>query len=470
MRNSILFFSFLLVAASAQAEGPFLSLDAFLGQVKQGNQAYQSSVQVTEGASQRGREGKLIYAPSLTANAQWADDKSPKASVPAQGVETRYNTYSLGVSKLWDFGLISKLSYTVNYTNIRGANSNFLTVPIYNESKPALELSLPLLRNGFGSENEAQSGQIDSQTEAVRAGESYKVKLLLSQAEAAYWRLAAARDVRRVQRETLDRATRMVEWTSRRVGLHLADESDLRQTEALESLRRIELQAAIDEERMASRAFNVARGTDSDTVAEEVLSLETQVQGRTRIPERQGRREDTQAALAAAKAAELAARVGVEKNRPSLDVYSTLGLNGKNVALSQAVTDSLAITQPTTAIGFRFSMPLDLGLTGDDRAGYRKEAIGADLKASRAVFEEDTTWQDLVRRYHESLVRLELLRKLEESQRIKFTYERDRQSRGKSTVFVVLQFEQDYKAAQVTRLRAEAEFLTLVASMKTWSK
>jgi outer membrane protein TolC len=74
----------------------------------------------------------------------------------------------------------------------------------------------------------------------------------------------------------------------------------------------------------------------------------------------------------------------------------------------------------------------------------------------------------LARRYAELKERLALVRRLEEAQKEKFIYERDRHSRGKSTVFLVLQFEQDYNSAQINRLRTEAEVLALLATLKTW--
>lgn len=460
----------ILVSQGRAWAAPPLDLEGFLTQVRRGNQGFQSAEQGSQGARQRLREGELVFAPSLFANAQLADDRSPKTAPAFQGVQTLFNSYNVGIQKAWDFGLSSKLAYTATYTEIRGTTGALLPQPIFHDARPTLDLSFPLLRNGLGAEFRAQSELQLAQAEAARASESFRARGILAQAETSYWRLAAAREIVRVQRETLDRAQKMVEWNQRRVRLHLADESDLKQAEALLKLRRIELQAATDEERMAGRAFNGSRGIDSDTVEEAIQPLEPTRGSWPAMPKREGPREDTVALVAQAQASEQAARSGLERNRPNLEVYTSLSLNGRRVDLPGAVSDSFKTNQSANAVGLRLVMPLDLGIVSDNRAGYRQEALGADLRASRARFEEETSWQDLAKRYDETRLRLDLLGDLEAAQKSKFLYERDRHSRGKSTVFLVLQFEQDYNAAQVGRLRAEAELLGILANLKVWSR
>jgi outer membrane protein TolC len=462
-----LFLGLIGVSSVAQAADR-LGLSNYLQQVRQGNQAYLSAVKGAEGAALRKNEGDQVYAPVLQGQALWSDDQSPKVSVPAQGVETRFQSASIGVSKAWGMGVTSRVGYLLNHTEIIGANPGFLSRPIFYDSRPSVELSVSLLRNRGGSEFAAQAALLDEQARASQAAEAFRAQMVLAQAEGAYWRCSASREVARVQAETLDRAKKMVEWNVRRVDLHLADESDLKQAQALLRLREIELQAARDELRSASRAFNSLRGVDSDLVSEGIEPLETGAAQAGAVPSRRGHRGDTEAAVSQSQAALQGSRLGQERNRPTLEVFGSATLNGQNPAGSTAWQDSLTTTYPNLSAGVRLTLPLEFGRIADQRKGYALEAAGADLRATRALFEEEVGWQDLSRRYTELKERLALVRRLEEAQKEKFLYERDRHSRGKSTVFLVLQFEQDYNSAQINRLRTEAEVLALLATLKTW--
>ena len=113
-------------------------------------------------------------------------------------------------------------------------------------------------------------------------------------------------------------------------------------------------------------------------------------------------------------------------------------------------------------------MPLDFWTASDVKEGYEKEAIGAEMKHQRKLFEQEQEWASLNKKLLEAQKRLSLATNYEDAQRAKYEYERIRHSKGRSTTFYVLQFEQDYALAQVNRLKAQTEVLGLVAQMKTF--
>ena len=445
----------------------FLDLSNFLSQVTKNNQSYQSSMMAAAGAEERSKEGESLFMPTLFANTLYSFDQSPKPSPAFQGTKTVFSTYSLGISKNFDFGLNSKIYYMANYTSITGVAPGLVNLSSYYDTKPAIELTYSLWRNRGSSETKAQAESMEAQALATHHTESYRAKVTLAQAEVAYWRLALARDVIRVQRENLDRARKIREWNARRVRLRLADDSDLLQADALLKLREIEVQAALDEERTATQSLNLARGIDSDQVTESIQSLASLVATQAPLPVRKEMREDVLAAKEQERAVNAASNLAIERGVPTVEVYSALSLNGHQAELPNSIRESVQ-SNPMASVGLRLNVPLDFNLLQDSKRGYLKEIQAAELGFRRRVFEQDVEWEDLVKKYKEAVVRLDLTRKVEGAQKKKFTNEQERHSRGKTTVFLVLQFEQDYATAQVSRLRSEADLMNIVALMKTF--
>jgi outer membrane protein TolC len=247
--------------------------------------------------------------------------------------------------------------------------------------------------------------------------------------------------------------------------LNLSEDSDLFQAEAnLESLR-LSVASSADALRSASRAFNQARGIDSDDVPE-VLALPDPKSVKT--PERAQIRDDVRAAREQQRAASASAQLGIEKNKPSLEVYGAYARNSQDVAQNDAIRDSFHSDQPTNVIGVRLSVPLAVGASSDSRAGYAKERAAADALAEQKLFDQEVEWKDLVQKLSEAKARLEIAEKVADIQKKKALNERQRLKRGRTTTYQSLIFETDYNQAEYRRIQTQSEVLTLLAQMKTF--
>lgn len=446
--------------------GEPLTLERYIEQVKQGNTAYSGASSAAGGALLRAKEGDLQLSPALFGTEQLAIDNGPKINPVFQGTSTTANSYSLGIQKLWDFGLTSKLSYNLGYTSIQGAP--LLALPVSYNARPLLELSIPVWANGFGRGARAQTQLIEASALATANSEGYNAQRTLASAESAYWRLAVSRDVLVVQKDNSERAEKLREWNARRARLRLGDDSDTYQSDATLKLRRIELQGGLDEERSAALAFNSARGIAGSKVDESILELNQIVATELTPPVRKGRRRDVEAAYQQARAVQANSQIAIERGTPNLELFSSLSLNGQRGTLSNSVGDSFKASQDAAVVGVRFVVPLEIGALHEVQKGYQQEVEANDAKLTRRVFEEEFDWQDLISRYQESRRRLDLANEVERIQKQKYEYERERQHRGKSTTFVVLQFEQDYASARISRIRQAAEILNLIAQMKLY--
>lgn len=455
-----------LFASLISAQAP-LSLDDYLIQVKNNNQAVTAARQNIDGLRLHSREADLPFHPMAFADAQMFSDAKQPAN-PFQGSKTVANSASAGVGLLTEFGLNAKLSYRLNYTSISGVDTTFFPMPTYYEARPMLEISQPLWRNGWGSEIAAGRTAIEAQALAKEYGESFKIKMALAQAEMAYWHVSLARKTVDIVRQNVDRAQKTRDWSANRKKMQLGDDSDLFQAEAALQLRRLELQSALDEEKAAIRAFNAARGSAEDR-AESLQSITGDLISAFQIPSAPPVRDDIKAAHQIKRVAEASSDLAFQKVTPTLDLFASLALNRLDTSVSKATSDSFNTLYPTQLIGFKFMTSLDPGLISEIKAGIRKEKEAAAISFERATFEQDREWQDLIKKFDEAKSKLEMAEKIEELQRQKWQFETERHQRGRSTVFQVILFEQDYANAQFAKLQAQANILRLIAQIKTFN-
>ena len=201
---------------------------------------------------------------------------------------------------------------------------------------------------------------------------------------------------------------------------------------------------------------------------EALPEIDTDILGQLKVPERADMRDDVKAAQQAQRATEANAQLSLEKNRPSVDLFSTLALNSKNPAANTAFGDSFKNQKPSVLFGVKISAPLDIGAVSRSNSGWAKEQVAADLTFQRKALEQESDWSDLNRRLAEAKRRLELALQIEDAQQRKLTHERERLNRGRTTTYQVLLFEQDFAQAQLTRVQAEAEIINVLVQMKTF--
>jgi outer membrane protein TolC len=453
-------------AASAKE---VLNLDTYLGQVKQSHKGYVATKEAIQSLEVLSKEGDLFLSPNLFGSAQFAVDKAPKTNPAAQGTKTEQHLYTLGVSQLTSFGLSGRVGYTFTHTLISEASPLFLPTPNFFDGKVALEVTQSLWRNAFGRETKQTIEAINANQRSRKFLEMFQAKLIEAEAETTYWRLALAFDALEIQKDSVERAKKFREWSAKRANMHLSDRADLVQAEAALKLRELELQSVTDELRTAKLNFNSLRGINSEQVSDTLEHISGVEMGKLEVPPKTPVRADVASAQEAEKAAIAQASLNIEKNLPNFELYGQLALNGRQDGAGSTITDSFNTDKPTAGVGVRFTLPLDFGLVSSTKEAYQSQIKSTQLKLQRKIFEQDKEWKDLNQKFIELKRRLELTQKIEEVQKEKYLLEKDRQSKGRSTTFLVLQFEQDLASSQFAVIRLQAETLILLAQMKTFS-
>lgn len=448
-----------------------LTMEDYIRQVQTGNLSIQASQYISVGAQLRSAESRLATMPMFFANAQWMNDEKPTSTPSITGSKSEYRQYSLGVSELFQTGTQLKASYNISRTDLTGASSLFNPLSQYYDIKPMVEISQSLWKNFFGAETRAQKKLIEGNALATAHTEAFKIRSKGVEAESAYTRLAFAKQMVNVQKDSYERALKLRDWNKKRAQSQLGDKVDLLQAESALMSRELEFQTAKDEESAAKRAFNSLRGINTDHVNEELEIIAPDKIERFKSIQRGSQsREDVLAAIELAKISDANAELGYQRARPTLEAYGSYAFNGRNVDQSEAHSDAFNNHHKTWIAGVRFSTSFDMGGAADVRAGYIQEQRAAELNLQRKLFDEQQDWKDLNHKFDELKRKFEMAKAIEMGQKEKLEYERNRFNRGRTTTYQVLMFEQDYALAQVNRIKTQSDFMQVLAQLKLFNE
>lgn len=442
-----------------------LTMGEYLSQVEAQSPSVQAARLNAEGGERRMDSASVLTFPYVFGALNSYNDKSETAYPATQGTGTNGYYYTAGLGVNSAIGLNAKYSWNTTYANTSGISfANAGKYTSYNK----LDFTLNLIRNGFGSEIRARQEVIRAGNEATSLAGKYQFVGRLSEAESTYWRLAFARQSVEVQKDVLERAQKLLAWAKRRVGLQLGDKGDLLQAQATHDLRVLELASAVEEEKISARAFNLLRNTPGESVPEAVAMPSIDETLRMPTPQKEGERLDLQAAAARTRMTQAQIQVDKDSLKPNVDLVASHSWNGRENERSQAVSEAFRDKNPSSAIGVNFTVPLNVPNWVRSIRGANQQIEAAHYELEQSRLSEAREWNDLSARLQDARARLKLTNTVESIQRDKFENERQRLQRGRTTTFQALTFEQDYAAAQLLRLRTQAEVLQVLAQMKSY--
>ncbi len=453
----------------------------FLNQITSDNTHLQSVSLSEQAAQARSEEGSLIFAPSAYSNIQVTSDGKLTTNRLVTYDSILSENYSAGLRAMTRFGLEAKLHYDIariTYINPvsglpaslsqgMGLSSSAFINSTYNNAAPTLDLTQSIWGGGFGRTQKATEAQMRSGAKSAELNAGYQKRAILVDAEATYWRLSTARQLVKIQKEAESRAKKILSWSTRRADLGLEDQSDALQAEALAKSRTLERASSESEEHSAARAFNAARGISSDDVPEELEPLNDSME----LPKKALHRIDVLAAEAQSLSIRASAQLNRERNLPTLEAFTSIALNGQQTGglygtIGASIQNSFSLVRPTIMGGIRFSLPLDFETTKNARRGWALEESAAERDIIRRQFDEEQSWLEITKKYADTKTHLELARTLETIQASKLAREQERLSHGRTTLFQVLQFEQDYSLAQLVRIQDESALVKALTQMK----
>lgn len=204
-----------------------LSPENFLEQVKNQNEGLRGAQESEKGATLRQSEAGLIFSPTLFMSTQVIDDKKPTASIASQGDETKLKVAELGISQATRIGLSGKLSYTLADTTILHTNPAYLPRPSFTDSSVKLELNQALWQNSFGHQWRQAEKATEASIKSTSLAKRFESQMILLDAEAKYWKLAAIRENISILKGNLERTKKVLEFNKVKVQRNLTDATDL---------------------------------------------------------------------------------------------------------------------------------------------------------------------------------------------------------------------------------------------------
>ncbi len=470
------------------AWGRSLSLEEFLGQVRAKNHEVQASIATIEATALRENSTDLMFTPQFVSTVARQYDEKPQGGALA-GKSTAASSVSFGIQKLWSFGLQSQVSYSLTDIDIM-RDPVPATLPVigtaafpppvvpnplaalgdsssYSEAQLKLELSQPLLKNGFGRDYENLRESTQAKLTAQRQGEQYKGRLLRTKAEFVYWQLALASEAVRTQEGALGRFQKIRDWVKSRVGMQLADKADLLQAEAGVKARRLELELSQRDRIGLARNFNSRRGVNGDKV-DDLQSISSRVLND--VPTAPGgvKRLDVEIAKQVEQVAQLEVEASREKFKSELNVFGTVAMNSDQKDSMGQAFRNISSDKPTLLVGLKFSTPLGRDLINRERNGLIKASESARADREAKEFAAQQEWEDLQRQLSDARIRLQLATEIEKAQKLKLEYERERHQRGRTTTYQIILFEQDYANAELGTIKAKADILSIQAKLKSF--
>lgn len=429
-----------------------LSLEEFKKQVMEKDPQTQAILEQKRGAELTVNQADFLTSVNLFATSTYLDDQRPTSNPTFQGSRTLVNGLSAGLQQQTRLGLKWALSQNVQKTEIEDAA--LIPQPKFYDAFPKLELAIPLWRNLLGNEISAEQDQLRFQARAQMKQADIAWIRQEALIEEAYYNLLSQQEAYEIQKDSLTRAQRILEWSRTRVQRNLSDETDLFQSQAAVASREIDLTAAETNLRSARRQFNAYRGVAGEDVPEKLVGSDIDLKKLKLDKNLQKIRKDLKAQSDLNQSQAAAYGAQKEKSKPNLDLTLQAQTNGRAATYTRAQKNTWE-DQDYLYVGVNFSMPIDQLKASNVREGYTKLENSQRLIEKARLRDETLTWAETVDRAEQINKQLELLRHLEVVQRKNADSERNRLSRGRSTTFQVLTFEQNYNAVRAQRIQAE---------------
>ncbi len=456
-----IFFVTLLLVSTAQANE--LALSEYLEQVSRLNPAIRAAEIGQTSAKMQINDANLLFLPQLELSAQRKVSEQDTYVPMLYGSKTVGEDYKIAVQEMTNFGLKGDVYYDLKSVDITGAAPNFVPVPKYYSTEPGVELTQSLWRNGWGAESRAQEVLIRSGAEANFYAEKFHYLAAVVEAKNTFLELYFLRKALIALRASRDFAGKLRDWARARAQNELADKSDFLQTEAVFEQRDLELMKNENDLRSTALRFNSLRGIDSDVVSDELAPQP--LNEPVAINKFTLSRLDTKATEKSLAATKAKSKMNEESAKPTLDIFASFAYTRNDITLQQAEDFG---QHPVYAYGVKFTTPL--AFTKADRVAnsFAKEIESTEFKLKKQKIDETRDLDILIRQIGNARDRLRLAEKIEASQTTKLESERERHRRGRTTLFQVLQFEQDHVSAQLNRINTELEYRTAVNQLELY--
>ncbi|XGC82335.1 TolC family protein [Bdellovibrio bacteriovorus] len=439
-----------------------MNLQEYLKAVESNHRSIKSFSASTEAAQERRTGMDIELNPVLTAGVGYLSDKSPLGQFATLGAtETTAKDLKLGLAKKFSTGT----SISVNAAANEVENQGTLFVPAFTKfsfGTLGVGISQSLWKDSFGRATRLRWQRQDAAMEAEVGSFDLNKKLLLVEAEKAYWDYIYLDEYLKIGRTSLDRAKRIESWTRRRVNDGISERADLLSTQALVGARQLAVISAEDDFAAAKRRIrDFLELSDSESLPEISGDISSARNLNAMVNGKGGKVLALDAYLASlnSKALSLASREIEDAYRP--DVVLSGSYNTNNLQQDKTISDATAkwtdTALPTWRVGLNLVYTFDTDVKSSAQSAARKDALAAKLQSERKMLDSESSWIELNRRYSEMSKRIETATEIAKLQVAAAKAQADLFNKGRSITANVIKAEEDAAEAELmlTRLKSE---------------
>jgi outer membrane protein TolC len=450
-----------------------LAPEEYLTQVKGQSLSYLAAEQNVEAFEKLKEKAKLVTAFNFFASTQNGFTEQNQVLQIFRYTSVYNRNHQVGISQTADFGLSTKLYYSLNHTTYKGLDTSNFSNPNLARSNyqgtPVIEVTLPLWQNRFGSSTKALKDAAYFSNESQKlAAKAISIETLVA-AEQGYWNLVAARRAVEIQKNALQSAEQILNYVAKKEKMNLGEKGDVLQAKALLESRKLSLKQAENDEKLAARYFNKNRYVNSAEVSEKLAPFDFVKLKNFLVPQiKQHDRFDIKASEANMKAAVANAKVDEENNKPSLNAFGAYSQNQINSGFNDSIAAVPDRVGRSATVGLKLSVPINFGMSSDIRQGARQSAAAAKTNYHQKVFEQENDWQNLLQNLQIYKENLALAQAIETAQKLKLENERKLLKQGRTTTYQILLFEQDFSNSQLTTIQTAYKMANLIAQQKLY--
>jgi outer membrane protein TolC len=442
---------------SGLALGQTLTLEQFKTQARNQDPAWKAAHAADEAGKLLVSEADTITALQFTSQVSYLNDNRQTQNPAFQGDRTENLGFYFGLQQQTEYGVQWDLLQNFSHTKIYDVPVAFIPTPDYYSSYPKVDVSVSLWRNFMGAETAAQVNQVRQQ--AMTRKKQAELQMLQKEVdiENSFYEVHSLQQSLEAQKDGLARAEKVLDWTNSRIVRNLVDKSEIYQAQAAVTARKIEISTTKSNLAKAIEKFNSLRGSDGHQLSEKLIAPPVPVD-RLELSNSQARvRKDIRLQEYVNQSNESNYRASREKYKPKLDLSMTGLQQGQDASQTTSISNMGPNGKDYFLVALTLTVPLDQKRESNHREGY-------DLFAKSQVFadkgrlnDERVAWENNVNTAQQLKEQITELSNLELQQKNKADAEREKFNRGRSTLFQVLTYEQDYLAARVQKIALELQ-------------
>jgi outer membrane protein TolC len=449
-----------------------LTLDQYLSQVKGQNLVIEKSEKNSNSLDLLKQKANLVNAVKLNGFSEYIKTEPNRALqfIRYQSVVNQNNR--IGLSQDSEFGFNTNIYYSVNsiiYNDFNPAfNTNSLAGKNY-QAIPVAEINISLWQNFLGKITRAKMDNILFDNLAQK----YTAKLVSLQeiisAEKSFWKMVYAKKALEIQSRSLFGAEKILSHLTKKEQMNLAEKSDVLQAKATVQTKKLLLNQAENFLKISARDFNKRRNIDSDTVPENLVSFDINKLSSMKFSNNNfSDRLDIKSQKASIESSIALAKIEEETNKPKLNLYASYSLNQVESERMRAIRNTIDSNAPITKIGLELSMPINIGMSRDIQEGARVKTISEKTNLKEKLFQQQLDWSNLQQNLKDYQENLKLASLVEQSQKIKLENERKLLSQGRTSIYQILVFEQEFSNSELNTQQLAQQLHELLAEQKLY--